>query len=793
MKVSYSWIKEYTKIDAGIKEFCDAMTMSGSKVEGWQVLGDDIKNVVTGKVVEITQHPDADKLVVTKIAIGGSETIQVVTGAKNLNEGDCVPVALHNSSLPGGLKIKKGKLRGVVSEGMLCSIAELNVTVNDYPNVIEDGIMVLDGEVELGLDITKVLGLDEEIIEFEITSNRPDCFSVIGLAREAAATFKKEFAVKEPAPKEEAAGNINEMISIEVKDSELCPRYTARAITDVVIEPSPEWLRQHLRDAGVRPINNIVDITNYVMIEYGQPMHAFDLDNIAGKKIIVRSAAKDELLETLDDQPRKLDASMLVIADAEKPVAVAGVMGGAESEVTDSTKTILFEAATFKATSVRLTAQKLVMRTESSGRFEKGLDLNNTLPAINRACELVEELGAGKVIKGVIDVCAEVPAAKTIQLRVDRINAFLGTYISRNEMLDIFTPLEIKVDGDVVTAPSFRPDLLCEADLAEEVARFYGYNNIKATMLAGEETTQGKRSYKQRLRDMVESVCLSSGMYEIYTYSFTSPGVFDRLGLAADDVLRKTVKIRNPLGEDYSVMRTTTFPEMMKVIAHNSNRNIEKGAFYEVSFTYHPVMGSDLPDERTVLSLGMYNSGGFFDMKGIMEEITDTLGISDIEYEPVSDNPVFHPGRCASILKDGAAVGLLGQVNPNICKEFEVPEETILGTLDVNKLYELSDFDRKYSELPKYPAVTRDIAVIVNDEVTSGSIIKLIKGSAGAYLEKVEFFDVYKGEQTGEDKKSLAFSMVYRSSEKTLTEEEVSASFNKVVRTLGEKIGAELR
>ncbi len=793
MKVSYSWIKEYTKIDAGIKEFCDAMTMSGSKVEGWQVLGDDIKNVVTGKVVEITQHPDADKLVVTKIDIGGSETIQVVTGAKNLNEGDCVPVALHGSSLPGGLKIKKGKLRGIVSEGMLCSIAELNVTVNDYPNTIEDGIMVLEGEVELGLDITKVLGLNEEIVEFEITSNRPDCFSVIGLAREAAATFKKDFAVKEPAPKEEGGGDINDMISIEVNDSELCPRYTARAITDVVIEPSTEWLRQHLRDAGVRPINNIVDITNYVMLEYGQPMHAFDLDNIAGKKIIVRSAIEGELLETLDDQPRKLDASMLVIADAEKPVAVAGVMGGAESEVTDTTKTILFESANFKATSVRLTAKKLVMRTESSGRFEKGLDYNNTLPAINRACELVEELGAGKVIKGVVDVCAEVSEATKIQLRVDHINKFLGTYISRNEMLDIFTPLEIKVDGDMVTAPSFRPDLLCEADLAEEVARFYGYNNIKATMLAGEETTQGKRSYKQRLRDMVEGVCLSSGMYEIYTYSFTSPGVFDRLGLAADDVLRKTVKIRNPLGEDYSVMRTTTFPEMMKVIAHNSNRNIEKGAFYEVSFTYHPVEGSDLPDEKTVLSLGMYNSGGFFDMKGIVEEITDTLGISDIEYEPVSDNPIFHPGRCASILKGGVAIGLLGQVNPNICKEFEVPEETILGTLDVNRLYELSDFERKYSELPKYPTVTRDIAVLVNDNVTSGSIIKLIKESAGVYLEKVDFFDVYKGEQTGEGKKSLAFSMVYRSSEKTLTEEEVSASFNKVVKTLAEKVDAELR
>ncbi len=792
MKIPYSWIKEYTKIEAGIKDFCDAMTMSGSKVEGWEVLGADIKNVVTGKITEILPHPDADKLIVVKVDVGES-TIQVVTGAKNLKEGDYVPVALNGSSLPGGLKIKKGKLRGVESEGMLCSISELKLTVNDYPNAIEDGIMVLDKEVETGLDITGVLGLDETIIEFEITSNRPDCFSVIGLAREAAATFKTDFKVQEPAPAESAKGNINEMISIEVKDFSLCPRYTARAITDVDIKPSPEWLRQRLRDAGVRPINNIVDITNYVMLEYGQPMHAFDLDNIGGKKIIVRRAEDGEMLDTLDDQPRKLDSSMLVIADVNRPVAVAGVMGGADSEVTDSTKTILFESANFKATSVRLTAQKLVMRTESSGRFEKGLDLNNTVPAINRACELVEELGAGKVVKGLVDICGEVPEKEKIELRVDKINAFLGTHISRNEMIDIFTPLEIKVEGDMVTAPSFRPDIQCEADLAEEIARFYGYNNIRATMLAGEGSTQGKRSYKQRLRDIVEGVCLSSGMYEIYTYSFTSPSVFDRLGLDADDPLRKTVSIRNPLGEDYSIMRTTTLPEMMKVIARNSNRSVEKGSFYEMSFTYHPVDGSDLPDEKTVLTLGMYNSGGFFNLKGVVEEITDTLGIKGIEYTPVSDNPVFHPGRCAMLKKDNSVLGIIGQVNPITCGEFEVPEETMLGTLDMNILYEISDFDRKYKELPKYPAVTRDIAILVDDEVTAGSIIKVIKANAGAYLEKVEFFDIYKGAQTGAGKKSMAFSMVYRSPEKTLTEEEVSTSFENVVKTLAEKTGAELR
>ncbi|MDX1357920.1 MAG: phenylalanine--tRNA ligase subunit beta [Clostridia bacterium] len=792
MKVSYSWIKEYTQIDAGIKEFCDAMTMSGSKVEGWEVIGDEIKNVVTGKITEIADHPDADKLVVAKIDVG-TGVIQVVTGATNVQEGDYVPVALHGSTLPGGLKIKKGKLRGVVSDGMLCSISELKLTKNDYPHAIEDGIFILDREVETGLDITGVLGLDEEIIEFEITSNRPDCFSVIGLAREAAATFKAPFKVKAPVLKEEAGGDINEMIAIMVEDAELCPRYSARAITDVKIEASPEWMRRKLRDAGIRPINNIVDITNYVLLEYGQPMHAFDLDHIKGKKIIVRSAKEGEMLETLDDQPRKLDPSMLVISDAERAVAVAGVMGGADSEVTESTKTILFESANFNPTSVRVTAQKLVMRTESSGRFEKGLDMNNTVPALERACELVEEIGAGKVVKGMVDVCAPIPEKARIKLRAEKINAFLGTNIPRKEMLDIFAPLELEVEGDTVIAPSFRPDVLCEADLAEEVARFYGYNNIKATMLAGEESTQGKMSYAQKLRDIVEGVCLSSGMYEIYTYSFTSPGIFDRLGLPEDSPLRDTVVIRRPLGEDYSIMRTTTYPEMMKVISHNSNRNIVMGSFFEMSYTYHPIKGEQLPDERTVLTMGMYGGTDFYDMKGVAETICDELGIHAVNYVPVSDNPVFHPGRCAELIVNGDVIGTIGQVNPSICLEFEVPEDTILGTLNINKLYDLADFDRYYKELPKYPAVTRDIAVLVSDNVTAGSLMDIIKASAGSYLEKVEFFDVYKGAQTGAGKKSLAFSMVYRSAEKTLTEEEVNASFDKVVKALAAKAGAELR
>ncbi len=792
MKVSYSWLKEYSDIEADIKNFCDEMTMSGSKVEEWKVLGEEISRVVAGKVLSIDKHPDADKLVVCKIDAGDG-VIQIVTGATNVNAGDLVPVALHGSSLPGGIKIKKGKLRGVVSEGMLCSLSELNLTKNDYPEAIEDGIFILDRDIAPGTDMVHELGLDEEIIEFEITSNRPDCFSVIGLAREAAATFKKDFSVSIPDPDENGIGNAGDMISIEVMDEKLCPRYTGRIITDVVVEPSPEWLRRKLRDAGIRPINNIVDITNYVLLEYGQPMHAFDLDNLRGGKIIVRSAVAGEEIETLDDQPRKLDPSMLVIADDERPVAVAGVMGGADSEVTAKTNTILFESANFNMTSIRLTAQKLAMRTESSGRFEKGLDMNNTLPAINRACELVVELGAGKVVPGIIDVSADKPEKRKILLRPEKINAFLGTDISRKEMLEIFKPLEIEMEGDYAVIPSFRPDLLSEADLAEEIARFFGYNNIKATMLNGEGTTQGKRSYKQNLRDMVEGVCLSAGLYEIYTYSFTSPSVFDKLRLPKDSSLRKNVVIRRPLGEDYSVMRTTTLPEMMKVISHNSNRSVAKAGFYEMSFTYHPVDDEELPEERTVLTMGFYGGGNFFDMKGIAMNITDTLGIKDTDYTPVTDNPVFHPGRCAVITAGDIIIGTMGQVHPETADNFEVPGDTILCEINMDEVYKLADLNKKYSELPKYPAVSRDIAVVVDDEITAGDIIGLIKESAGANLEEVEFFDMYKSEQIGSGKKSMAFSMTYRSAERTLTEDEVGSSFDKVVNELAEKTGAVLR
>jgi phenylalanyl-tRNA synthetase beta chain len=791
MKVPISWLKEYANIDIGIKEFCDGMTMSGSKVEGYRTHGDEVEKVIIGRILKIKEHPDADKLVICEVDTG-SGAIQVVTGAKNIKEGDLVPVALDGAKLPGGLKIKKGKLRGEVSEGMLCSLGELNLTVNDYPHAIEDGIFVLEGDYETGTDINKALGLDDPVVEFEITSNRPDCFSVIGLAREASVTFGADFKLEKPSPKASGESSIDDMVSIEVLDSELCPRYTAMAVTDVKIGHSPEWMRRRLRDAGVRPINNIVDITNYVMLEYGQPMHAFDLDMLGGAKIIVRRAEDGEKIMTLDDKPRKLDSNMLVIADEKRPMAVAGVMGGADSEVSPETRTILFESANFERTSVRLTAQKLSMRTESSGRFEKGLDINNTVPAVERACELVEILGAGKVAVGMIDVFAAIPEKEPVLFRPEKINEFLGTDISKVEMETILTSLEFDIVEKGVVPPSFRLDIECEADIAEEVARFHGYNSIKATMPAGGASVIEGRSKAQKIKDEIEGICLASGMFEIYTFSFASPDIFDKLGLAEDDYRRKSVKIRNPLGEDYSIMRTTALPDMIKVISHNSNRNVEKGAFYEMSHIYHPVDGR-LPLQKTVLTLGMYGGYDFYDLKGVIEEIAEKLGIGDMRFQAYGKDPVYHPGRCAEVVSNSGRIGVFGQINPVLCDTFEVPERTYIGTFDIEELVELSNDERYYNELPKFPSVERDIAVLVKDEITVDDVKKVISGAGGANLSEVSFFDMYKGEQIGKGRKSLAFSLEFRSNERTLREEEVNKSFDDIVASLKEKLEAELR
>lgn len=803
MKLPLSWLEDYTDIKTTPKEYASALTMSGSKVEGIEVQGEEIKGVVAGKIVSVEKHPDADRLLVTKIDVG-NEIIQVVTGATNIKEGDFVPVALDGATLPGGKKIKKGKLRGVESCGMMCSISELGLTTDDYPNAVEDGIFILEGDIiaemnidEIpGMDIKDILLLDDTIIDFEITSNRPDCFSIIGLARESAATFETEFKKPEIKVKEEGE-SIDGQVSVEIKASDLCYRYAARVVKNVKIGPSPEWMRRRLKAAGVRPINNIVDITNYVMLEMGQPMHAFDMRFLKDRKIIVRTARDGEIMKTLDDQDRVLDPSVLVIADSEKPVAVAGVMGGANSEILPDTAEVLFESANFNGISVRLAAKKLGMRTESSSRFEKGLDPENVLDALNRAAQLVEMLGAGTVCKGVVDCYPNKSTKRQIPFNPDNINALLGTDISRSRMAEIFKRLEIVLnpDGQTVTVPSFRPDLECEADLAEEVARFYGYNNIKPTLLEGKAATVGARTRKQKIEQILHQTMLSCGLSETYTYSFTSPKVFDMINLPEDSELRKAVVITNPLGEDFSIMRTTTLPDMLEVMATNYNRRAEEVRLFEMSHVYLPksVPVNELPKEKPVLTIGMYGNVDFYDLSGIVEEIMDVLGIRKFEFLPVKDNLSFHPGRTAKLMIGGKECGIFGQIHPGVAEKFEAAQESLIGMIDIEPLVEAANLSAEYKPLPKYPAVTRDIAMLVDEDVLVKQIEKLIRSNAGDILEEIKLFDVYKGKQVPEGKKSVAYSLTFRASDRTLTDEEVGKSMSRILGALAEKLGAQLR
>ncbi|ABN51456.1 MAG TPA: phenylalanine--tRNA ligase subunit beta [Hungateiclostridium thermocellum] len=795
MKAPIDWLKDYVDINVSTKELADAMTMSGSKVEGIEVQGEEITKVVVGKILSLEKHPDADRLQVAKVDVG-SEVLQIVTGAQNVNVGDYIPVALVGSTLPGGKKISKGKLRGVESYGMMCSIEELGLTRDDCPDAPEDGIYILPKEEELGKDIKEVLGLNKEIIEFEITSNRPDCLSIIGLAREAAVTLKTKFKRPVINVKEEG-DDASQYISVEVKDTGLCPRFAARVVKDVKIGPSPKWMRDRLKAAGVRPINNIVDITNYVMLEYGQPMHAYDIKDIKGNKIIVRRAFDGEIIKTLDDQDRELDSSMLVIADEERAVGVAGVMGGANSEIKDDTKTIVFEAANFNGTSVRLTAKKLGMRTEASGRFEKGLDPENVEAAINRAAQLVEELGIGTVCKGMIDCYPEKKEPRIIKLRVDKINSLLGTNIPKEEMIDILRALEFEVDENNMTVkvPTFRDDVEREADIAEEIARFYGYNNIEATLLSGKTATQGRKTYKQTIEDLIKETMIACGLCETYTFSFTSPKVFDKLNLPADSELRKAVVISNPLGEDYSIMRTTTIPDMLAVISTNYNRRIEEARLFEMSKVYIPksLPLEELPEEKTVLTLGMYGELDFYDLKGVVEELLERLGIKNYDVSPEKNNVVFHPGRTALINIDGEYAGIIGEIHPEVAEKFECPERTYIGVIEVETLVRKASMDCQYKGLPKYPAVTRDIAMLVKDEVMVKEIEDIIKQRAGKILESVKLFDVYKGKQVPEGMKSVAYSITFRASDRTLTDEEVGKAMTKILDGLKRNLGAELR
>jgi phenylalanyl-tRNA synthetase beta chain len=793
MKVPIYWLSEYVDINVEPKAYADAMTLSGSKVEGIETPGDGINGVVVGQIKEIEKHPDADKLLVTQVDTG-TEILQVVTGAKNIKEGDKIPLAVIGATLPDGLKIKKGKLRGVESCGMMCSINELGLTKDDYPEAAEDGIFILDEKLQIGEDIKKILNLDKPVVEFEITSNRPDCLSVIGLARESAVTLGTDF--KKPAIKlKETDDYAEKSATVEIQAPELCSRYIARIINNVKIESSPVWMREKLKAAGVRPINNIVDITNYVMLEMGQPMHAFDLDKLSGKSIIVRKAKENEVLKTLDDQDRKLDSEMLVIADNEKVVALAGVMGGANSEVTENTGSILLESALFFGESIRVTAKKVGMRTEASARFEKGLDIENTLTAINRAAQLIEELGAGTVSKGVIDCYPVKNEIKKIKFSPEYINKFLGTEIEKEYMIKTLKKLEFEVNEEegFVKPPVFRIDIDIEEDVAEEIARFYDYNNIKPTLLDGKSTTRGKLSYSQKIERRINDVMTTCGLNEVYTYSFTSPKVFDLLGIPADSQYRKTVKVSNPLGEDYSIMRTTTFPEMLSVISHNYNRRIPEGGFYEIGRVYKSTGDDSLPDEKKVLTTGLYGEYDFYDIKGIYEQLLSSLGIESISYEKPEEYFALHPGRCANILINGESCGLFGQVHPDMKDKFSVPDETFIGYLYIDKLIKYAKLLPKYRHLPKYPSLDRDLAIIVEDRIAAGSIEEEIQKNGRDILESIELFDVYQGKQVGEGMKSLAYSLVFRSDERTLVDEEVNEVVETVIKKLNEKFKAKLR
>lgn len=795
MKLPLKWLKDYTDINVSPKEYANALTMSGSKVEGFEKLGEEIGGVVAGRIVSIEKHPDADRLLVAQVDTGGG-IIQVVTGAVNIRINDLVPIALDGSTLPGGTNIKKGKFRGIESNGMMCSISELGVTKEEYPNAAEDGIFILEGDFDPGTDIREVLGLNDTVVEFEITSNRPDCFSIIGLARESAATFGTAFRIPEVKVME-LGDSVDGQATVEIRAPELCFRYAARIIKDVKIGPSPNWMQHRLKASGVRPINNIVDITNYVMLEYGQPMHAFDLENLQGRRIIVRTAENGEKMHTLDDQERELDGPMLVIADTERPVAVAGVMGGADSEIKPDTRTILFESATFNGVSVRLTAKKLGMRTEASGRFEKGLDPENALAALNRAAQLVEQIGAGTVCKGVIDCYPAKAEKKVIPFNPGRINALLGTSISVDKMKEILIGLEIEVNDEegTVTAPTFRPDLECEADIAEEIARFYDYNNINATLLEGKAATIGGKTRKQKIEDIIRWTMQSCGLSEAYTYSFASPKAFDKINLPCGSELRKAVAIVNPLGEDYGIMRTTTLPGMLEALATNYNRRVEEARLFEMSYVYLPksLPLTELPYEKPVLTLGMYGKADFYDMKGALEELMEALGIKKYGFEQVKDNPSYHPGRTAGLTVNGKECGIFGEIHPSVADEFGAAQRTYVGTVDIEPLLENAELKPGYKPLPRYPAVMRDIAVLVDDRVTIGQMEPVIREKAGEILEEVKLFDVYKGKQVPEGKKSVAFSFAFRSAGKTLTDNEANSVMSNIVKALEDKFGAQLR
>lgn len=793
MKLSKKWLNDYISLNVTDREFALGMTMSGSKVEGYEKEGEELSNIVVGKILELKKHEDSDHLWVCKVDAGQPELLQIVTGAQNLKVGDYVPVALDNSVVSGGKKIKTGKLRGVLSEGMLCSLEELGLSINDFPYAVEDGIFVLgdDCDKTLGKDIKEAIGLDDTVVEFEITSNRPDCLSVIGLAREASATFGVPYNMPEIKNKG-GEGEASNLLKVRIDAPDKCYRYVGAVVKNVKIEPSPRWMRERLRASGVRPINNIVDITNYVMLEFGQPMHAFDLRYLDGAEVIVRTAKEGEKITTLDGVERELSPEMLVIADANKPVAVAGVMGGEYSGIMDDTTTIVFESACFNGTSVRRTAKKLGLRTEASARFEKELDPNGCLMSLLRALDLVEQLGAGEVVSGVVDAYPKVKESVRLPFRPDYMNEFIGINVSREQQIKYLESLDIKVEGDEIIIPTFRGDLQQQADIAEEIARLYGYENIPDEPLKGVAVGY-LTDYQQFLKD-TNNLMLSSGLTEIITYSFISPKAYDKICLPEDSKKRKSIRILNPLGEDTSVMRTTALPSLLTVLSHNYNNRNEEAAVYEIATEYEPWESDDrLATEIPKLMIGLYGANiGYYELKGIIEEYLEKIGVSRYDVRPVKDNPSYHPGRTAEIVVDGKAVCILGEIHPKVLANYEIGTRVYAAEVDLNTVYELRNTERTYKPLPKFPSLKRDIAVVCDKATPVLSLQRAIENAVGKNLESVKLFDVYQGEQIEKDKKSVAFSLTLRAADRTLTDEEADSAVKKALNALSE-LGAVLR
>ena len=795
MKLNRKWLNEEFVDLSGVpdREFVETMTIAGQKVETYERLDAELRNVVVGRVVSITRHTNSDHMWVCQIDVGAGEPVQIVTGAQNVHEGDLVPVAQHNSWLPGGVHITKGKLRGEVSNGMLCSLKELGLTLNDFPYAIEDGIWILQEDCKPGDDINTVIGNDDTVVDFEITNNRPDCYSILGLAREAAAAFNKPLRHHDPVVRGGAAGELSELLEVEVPAEDLCRRYTARMVRNVKIAPSPKWLRQRLRANGVRPINNIVDITNYVMLEYGQPMHAFDYRYVGSGKIIVRRSEPGETLTTLDGNVRKLNSNMLVIADEDRAVGLAGIMGGENSEIMDDTVDVVFESANFNGTSIRQTALALGMRTEASGKFEKNIDPLLTLPAVDRACELVELLGAGEVMDGVIDVLNDIPEPRTIELEPDRINALLGTDISEADMVEYLRRLEIPVEGHEIRVPSWRPDLVGMADIAEEVGRLFGYNNIPTTTFRG-AATEGGYTEAMKLENRAGSLCRSLGYSEILTYSFVSPSIFDQIRLPEDSSLRNAMRIQNPLGEDASIMRTVALPSMLAILARNNAYHNDAVKLYELAKVYLPKPGQILPDEPKHLVLGTYGEHeDFFKMKGEIEAFLRGMNVPEARYTAEKHDPTFHPGRCARVSVGGVDLGCFGQIHPLVARSYGIDGEIFAAELNFTALLSLQLPEKTYTPLPKYPAVTRDIAVVCGEAVTVAALSDCIRAAGGKLLRSVELFDIYRGKGIASGSKSAAFRLTLRADDRTLTDADSDGVVSAVLAALEKELNAKLR